>query len=92
LVARLTEIGPFLASAAATPADDVLKAVSGTLAEVEQPLRTMEVPQASRTAHNVLLSAVTTASRAVAPDFKGDRVLQVQRALALLDAAKTEIR
>jgi hypothetical protein len=92
LVARLTEIGPFLASAAATPADDVLKAVSGTLAEVEQPLRTMEGPQASRTAHNVLLSAVTTASRAVAPDFKGDRVLQVQRALALLDAAKTEIR
>jgi hypothetical protein len=92
LLARLTEISPFLASAAAAPANDVLQAVGGTLAEVEQPLRTMNVPQASRPAHNVLLSAVATASRAVAPDFRGDRVVQAQRALALLDAAKSEIR
>jgi hypothetical protein len=92
LLTRLTEIGPFLASAAATPADDVLSAVSGTLAEVEQPLRAMNVPQASRAGHNVLLSAVTTASRAVARDFRGDRVVEAQRALALLDAAKSEIR
>ena len=92
LLTRLTVIGPFLASAAATPADDVLSAVSGTLAEVEQPLRAMNVPQASRAGHNVLLSAVTTASRAVARDFRGDRVVEAQRALALLDAAKSEIR
>jgi hypothetical protein len=92
LLARLTEIGPFLTSAAAAPADDVLQAVSGTLAEVERPLRAMSVPQDSRPAHNVLLSAVATASRAVALDFKGDRVVQAQRALALLDAAKSEIR
>jgi len=91
-LARLTEIGPFLTSAAAAPADDILLAVSGTLAQVEEPLRAMNVPQASRAAHSVLLSAVTTASRAVAPDFRGDRVVQVQRALALLDAAKSEIR
>jgi hypothetical protein len=91
VLSRLTEIGPFLASAAKTPADDVLRAVGGTLAEVEQPLRTMNVPQASRPVHNVLLSAVATASRAVAPDFRGDRVIEAQRALALLDAAKSEI-
>jgi hypothetical protein len=91
VLARLTEIGPFLASAAKTPADDVLRAVGGTLAEVEQPLRVMSVPQASRPVHNVLLSAVATATRAVAPDFKGDRVIEAQRALALLDAAKSEI-
>jgi hypothetical protein len=87
----LTEIGPFLASAAKTPADDVLRAVGGTLSEVEQPLRAMNVPEASRSVHNVLLSAVGTASRAVAPDFRGDRVVEAQRALALLDAAKSEI-
>jgi hypothetical protein len=91
-VARLTEIGPFLASAAASPTDDVLTAVGGTLAEVEHPLRAMDVPQASRPLHNILLSAVTTANRAVARDFTGDRVAQVQRALALLDAARSEIR
>jgi hypothetical protein len=91
VLSRLTEIGPFLASAAKTPAEDVLRAVGGTLAEVEQPLRVMNVPQASRPAHNVLLSAVATASRAVAPDFRGDRVIEAQRALALLDAAKSEI-
>lgn len=92
LVARLTEIGPFLASAVATPTDDVLAAVGGTLAQVEQPLRAMNVPPASRPVHNVLMSAVATASRAVAPDFMGDRGAQVQRALALLDAAKGELR
>jgi hypothetical protein len=91
-VARLSEIGPFLASAAASPSDDVLVAMGGTLAEVEHPLRSMDVPQSSRPLHNVLLSAVTTASRAFARDFTGDRVAQVQRALALLDAAKSEIR
>jgi hypothetical protein len=91
VLSRLMEIGPFLASAAKTPADDVLRAVGGTLSEVEQPLRGMNVPQASRPAHNILLSAVATASRAVAPDFRGDRVIEAQRALALLDAAKSEI-
>jgi hypothetical protein len=91
VLSRLMEIGPFLASAAKTPADDVLRAVGGTLSEVEQPLRVMNVPQASRPAHNILLSAVATANRAVAPDFRGDRVIEAQRALALLDAAKTEI-
>jgi hypothetical protein len=91
VLSRLTEIGPFLTSAAKTPADDVLRAVGGTLSEVEQPLRVMNVPQASRPVHNVLLSAVATASRAVSPDFHGDRVIEAQRALALLDAAKSEI-
>ena len=91
VLSRFTEIGPFLTSAAKTPADDVLRAVGGTLSEVEQPLRVMNVPQASRPVHNVLLSAVATASRAVSPDFRGDRVIEAQRALALLDAAKSEI-
>jgi hypothetical protein len=91
VLSRLTEIGPFLTSAAKTPADDVLRAVGGTLSEVEQPLRVMNVPQASRPVHNVLLSAVATASRAVSPDFRGDRAIEAQRALALLDAAKNEI-
>ena len=91
VLSRLTEIGPFLTSAAKTPADDVLRAVGGTLSEVEQPLRVMNVPQASRPVHNVLLSAVATASRAVSPEFRGDRVIEAQRALALLDAAKSEI-
>jgi hypothetical protein len=91
VLSRLTEVGPFLTSAAKSPADDVLRAVGGTLSEVEEPLRAMNVPQASRPVHNVLLSAVAMASRAVAPDFRGDRVIEAQRALALLDAAKSEI-
>jgi hypothetical protein len=91
-VARLTEIGPFLASAVATPSDAVLTAVGGTLAEVEQSLKAMNAPEASRPVHNMLLSAVATATRGVAPDFRGDRGVQVQRALALLDAAKSELR
>lgn len=87
-VARLTEIRPFLLSAASTPADAVLEAVGRTLTDVEGPLRAMNVPRASRPAHDLLTSAVETAARAVAPDFRGDRVAEAHRALALIDAAK----
>jgi type II secretory pathway predicted ATPase ExeA len=91
LVARLTEIGPFVLSAAATPADDVLEALGRTLAEVEGPLGALEVPQPSRAAHDLLTSAVAAANRAVAPDFRGDRVAQAHRALALIDAARSRM-
>jgi type II secretory pathway predicted ATPase ExeA len=90
-VQRLTEIAPFLTSAAATPGDDVRAAMGRTLTAVEQPLKAMDVPRAAVPAHTMLLSSVEAASRAVAFDFKGDRVAQAHQALALLDAAKSQI-
>ena len=35
--------------------------------------------------------AVSSAQRAVAPDFTGDRASQARRAVALLEAAKVEV-
>jgi hypothetical protein len=90
-VTRLTEIAPFLLSATATPAPDVLEAVGRTLTAVEVPLRGLDVPAASRPAHNLLMSAVANAQRAVATDFSGDRASQARRAIALLEAAKVEV-
>lgn len=90
-VTRLTEIAPFLLSATATPAPEVLEAVGRTLTAVEVPLRAIEVSPASRPAHNLLMSAVASAQRAVAPDFTGDRASQARRAVALLEAAKVEV-
>ena len=90
-VARFIEIGPFLSSAAASPTDDVL-ALSRGPRRGGTPAPGDGRSQASRPLHNIVLSAVTTASRAFARDFTGDRVAQVQRALALLDAARSEIR
>ena len=90
-VTRLAEIAPFLLSATATPAPEVLEAVGRTLTAVEAPLRAMEVSPASRPAHNLLMSAVSSAQRSVAPDFTGDRASQARRAVALLEAAKVEV-
>ena len=90
-VTRLTEIAPFLLSAAATPAPDVLEAVGRTLSAVEVPLRGLDVPPASLPAHNLLMTAVANAQRAVAPDFSGDRASQARRAVALLEAARVEV-
>jgi hypothetical protein len=88
-VARLTEVGPFLLSAAGSPSPDVLAAVSETLTTVHDSLRAVDVPSSAAPAHDLLMSAVVLAARAVAADFSGDRVAQVRRALALVDDAKT---
>lgn len=91
IVARLTEIGPFLVSASATPAPDVLHAVAETLHDVSESLRVIDVPGAAAPAHTLLNSAVSLAARAVTPEFDGDRVAQAHRALALVDAARAQI-
>jgi hypothetical protein len=90
-VARLTEIGPFLLSAAGSPSPDVLAVVSQTLTTIHDSLRAADVPSSAAPAHDLLTSAVALAARAVAADFSGDRVAQVRRALALVDDAKALI-
>lgn len=92
LLARLNEVRPFLHSAAAEPATDVLQAVGRLLMEVDERLRAMHVPRASRPMHDLLTSGVTVAGRAVAPNFRGDRVVEARQGLALIDAASNQLR
>jgi len=90
--ARFEEIQPFLRSAVATPTPEVLAAVAGTFAELEQTLRATDVPRTALAAHGLLVSAVQLARGAVSPSFIGDRMTQVREAMAQFQAAKAQLR
>ena len=90
--ARFEEIQPFLRSAVTTPTPEVLAAISGTFAELEQTLKVTDVPRSSQGAHGLLTSAVQLARGAVAPAFSGDRMTQVREAMAQFRAAKAQLR
>jgi hypothetical protein len=90
--ARFEEIQPFLRSAVTTPTPEVLAAIAGTFAELEQTLHATDVPRASQGAHGLLLSAVQLARGAVAPSYSGDRMTQVREAMAQFQAAKAQLR
>jgi hypothetical protein len=90
--ARFEEIQPFLRSAVATPTPEVLAAIAGTFAELEQTLQATDVPGGSQGAHGLLLSAVQLARGAVAPSYSGDRLTQVREAMAQFQAAKAQLR
>jgi hypothetical protein len=90
--ARFEEIQPFLRSAVSTPTPEVLAAISGTFAELEQTLQVTDVPRSSQSAHGLLTSAVQLARGAVAPSFSGDRMTQVREAMAQFRAAKAQLR
>jgi hypothetical protein len=90
--ARFEEIQPFLRSAVATPTPEVLAAISGTFAELEQTLRATDVPRTALAAHGLLVSAVQLARGAVSPSFTGDRMTQVREAMAQFQAAKAQLR
>jgi hypothetical protein len=92
LFARFEEIQPFLRSAVSTPTPEVLAAISGTFAELEQTLQATDVPRSSQGAHGLLMSAVQLARGAVAPSFSGDRMTQVREAMAQFRAAKAQLR
>jgi hypothetical protein len=90
--ARFEEIQPFLRSAVSTPTPEVLAAIAGTFAELEQTVHAADVPRAAQGAHGLLLSAVQLARGAVAPNFGGDRMSQVREAMAQFQAAKAQLR
>jgi hypothetical protein len=92
IFARFEEIQPFLRSAVATPTPEVLAAIAGTFAELEDALRATDVPRNAQAAHGLMTSAVQLARGAVAPSFFGDRTAQVREAMAQFQAAKAQLR
>jgi hypothetical protein len=92
IFARFEEIQPFLRSAVATPTPEVLAAIAGTFAELEEALRATDVPRNAQSAHGLMVSAVQLARGAVAPTFSGDRTAQVREAMAQFQAAKAQLR
>ena len=92
IFARFEEIQPFLRSAVSTPTPEVLAAIAGTFAELEDALRSADVPRSAQGAHGLMTSAVQLARGAVSPTFTGDRMTQVREAMAQFQAAKAQLR
>jgi hypothetical protein len=90
-LAKFEQLAPFLVSGCETPTAPVLKALGDTLATIAQGVGAVEVPQESREIHQLIASAVASASAAVDPSFGGDRARQVRQALALVDQAKASL-
>ena len=84
---RISELRPFLLSAAQSGSTDVYAAVNQTLAALEASLVGMRVPASEVGQHQLLISATRTARHGLEPGFSGDRVANAQKALTMFDGA-----
>jgi hypothetical protein len=84
---RISEIRPFLLSAAQSGSADVYAALDQTLATLEASLVAMNVPATEGGQHQLLVSALRVARSGLAPGFSGDRVAQAQKAITMFDGA-----
>lgn len=91
-IARFEEIQPFLRSTVSSASTDVLAALTGTCAELEQGLAVIAVPASAQSTHGLFLSAVQLARTATTPSFRDDRAALVREAFAQFTAAKTRLR
>ena len=91
IVDRLTEIKPFLMSAAQSGSPDVMKALDGSLATLDQSLKTMRPPASAADQHQMLTAVLKGARRAVDPAFAGDRQAQAQQAIAMYEASTVAV-
>jgi hypothetical protein len=84
---RISEIRPFLMSAAQSGSPEVYAALEQTLATIEASLVSMSVPAAEAGQHQLLVSALRVARNGLAPGFPGDRVAQAQKAITMFEGA-----
>lgn len=84
---RLSEIRPFLVSAAQSDDPAVLAALDQTLLAVEAAIAALEVPADHRPQHELLASAIRLARGGLDPAFTGDREALSSRVVAMLDGA-----
>jgi len=84
---RITEIRPFILSAAQSGSTDVYAALDSTLATLEAALVGMSVPPSEVGQHQLLITATRSARSGLAPGFVGDRLAHAQKALTMFDGA-----
>jgi len=87
-VARFKEVQPFLISALESPDTQVLAVLARTLGGVSESLTVATPPSDLAPNHQLLLSSIAEASRAIAPSFAGDRRSAVHQAIAMFEAAQ----
>jgi cell division septation protein DedD len=91
LLARFEEVQPFLGATIATASPDILAALNGTCAQLEQAAAAITPPAEARGVHNLLTSAAHLARTATAPVFAGDRLAAVKEAGGQFAAAKIRL-
>ena len=84
---RITEIRPFILSAAQSGSTDVYAALDSTLATLEAALVGMSVPPSEAGQHQLLITATRSVRSGLAPGFAGDRLAHAQKALTMFDGA-----
>jgi hypothetical protein len=87
ILERLTEMKPFVVSAAQSGSPDVIKAVDGSLAALDASLKTLHPPESAADQYQMLTTVLRTARRALDPTFTGDRHAQAQQAVAMYEAS-----
>jgi hypothetical protein len=87
ILERLTEMKPFVVSAAQSGSPDVIKAVDGSLAALDASLKTLHPPESAVDQYQMLTTVLRTARRALDPTFTGDRHAQAQQAVAMYEAS-----
>lgn len=84
---KISEIKPFLLSAAQSGSTDVHAALDQTLATLEASVSGLSVPVSEVGQHKLFISAIRVARNALSPGFSGDRVAQVQQAITMFEGA-----
>jgi hypothetical protein len=84
---KISEIKPFLLSAAQSGSTDVHAALDQTLATLEASVSGLSVPVSEVGQHQLFVSAIRVARNALSPGFSGDRVAQVQKAITMFEGA-----
>jgi hypothetical protein len=92
LVARFEEIQPFLRQTVGSASPEVLAALSGTCADLEQALALVVVPPSAKSTHGLLVSAVQLARTGTNPAYPGDRTAQLRESAAQFTAAKARLQ
>jgi hypothetical protein len=87
-VERFKQVQPFLISALESPDTEVLAVLARTLGAVGDSLAVAMPPSDLAANHQMLLSSIAEASRAMAPTFAGDRRGAVHQAIATFEAAQ----
>jgi sporulation related protein len=91
LMDRLETIEPFVMSAVARPAGDVLAALERSLRALAAWADEVTPPGQWRQSHEVIVAAVTKAAESVSASFTGDRAVKAREAFALKDEAKRSL-
>ncbi len=85
---RFKQVQPFLISALESPDTEVLAVLARTLGAVGDSLAVATPPSDRAANHQMLVSSIAEASKAMAPFFVGDRRTAVHKAIAAFETAQ----